>query len=621
MARLPQPGGDNGNWGDILNEYLSVSHGLDGVLADGSVGTDQLHDGAVNRDKLSSSVRQSLNKSDSALQNITNLLSAGSNITITGDGSDSSPYVINSQNSGGDVVGPASNSSNAIPRFSGTSGKTIQDSQVYVSNDGSMSVGNGSTAKFTVFGKPDNGNANNFIALFAENGISPEQSNVAGSASNRAVMVQGSGGAAYIGRDIANNIEFAMGVSSNGSAFAGSMTGQDFQLRTGNTTRVTIDTSGKVGMGTASPLTKLHLQSGNMTFGYTPNSRSLATFASSHSAGTTIAIISPDTAGSYSGIFMGSPSFETGGQIQYYPIDGYWRFLSTSSESFRFNSTGIAIGNPNGLQPTHSLTLPSTATGAAHYNTSDQTINYERFRQYWSGNAYYLTTESNGTGVGRNLSIGTPTRRFAIWDIPSNSGIFQFAVGTGVSNAAGVVLSGSPSQSSGSYAPLAINIAVNQSGSAGYTGMLMNITETSIGSGQQYLADFQVGGASKFSVDTNGKTISTGGIKSRTAALIPSSNSYTPNSATTDLAIISNPTANFTIANPSSTADDGQRLVIRIVSGVAAYTPSWGSAYMASGMTSLPTTSLPSSKTVTLSFVYDSSIAKWILLAADTVGY
>lgn len=32
MARLPQPGGDEGNWGQILNEYLQVEHRIDGSL-------------------------------------------------------------------------------------------------------------------------------------------------------------------------------------------------------------------------------------------------------------------------------------------------------------------------------------------------------------------------------------------------------------------------------------------------------------------------------------------------------------------------------------------------------------------------------------------------------------
>lgn len=32
MARLPNPGGDTGNWGSILNDYLSQSHNPDGTL-------------------------------------------------------------------------------------------------------------------------------------------------------------------------------------------------------------------------------------------------------------------------------------------------------------------------------------------------------------------------------------------------------------------------------------------------------------------------------------------------------------------------------------------------------------------------------------------------------------
>ncbi len=34
MARLPQVGGDDGNWGEILNEFLEVAHNIDGSLKD-----------------------------------------------------------------------------------------------------------------------------------------------------------------------------------------------------------------------------------------------------------------------------------------------------------------------------------------------------------------------------------------------------------------------------------------------------------------------------------------------------------------------------------------------------------------------------------------------------------
>lgn len=36
MANLPTPGGDNGNWGTILNEYLEVEHNGDGTHLDAS---------------------------------------------------------------------------------------------------------------------------------------------------------------------------------------------------------------------------------------------------------------------------------------------------------------------------------------------------------------------------------------------------------------------------------------------------------------------------------------------------------------------------------------------------------------------------------------------------------
>jgi len=62
MGRLPQPGGDDGTWGQILNDFLSVSLNTDGTvkagvlsganLQNGSIGTTQLADGAVTTAKL-----------------------------------------------------------------------------------------------------------------------------------------------------------------------------------------------------------------------------------------------------------------------------------------------------------------------------------------------------------------------------------------------------------------------------------------------------------------------------------------------------------------------------------------------------------------------------------------
>jgi len=53
MARLPQPGSDDGTWGDILNDFLSIEHNADGTLKDNSVTTAKIADGNVTPAKLS----------------------------------------------------------------------------------------------------------------------------------------------------------------------------------------------------------------------------------------------------------------------------------------------------------------------------------------------------------------------------------------------------------------------------------------------------------------------------------------------------------------------------------------------------------------------------------------
>ena len=48
MARLPQPGGDSGNWGAILNDYLAQSHKPDGTIKDNAVTSSALAPDSVN---------------------------------------------------------------------------------------------------------------------------------------------------------------------------------------------------------------------------------------------------------------------------------------------------------------------------------------------------------------------------------------------------------------------------------------------------------------------------------------------------------------------------------------------------------------------------------------------
>lgn len=57
MARLPTPGGDDGAWGAILNDFLEQAHNGDGSLKTAS----------ITKAKLATSVQDSLDKADAAL--------------------------------------------------------------------------------------------------------------------------------------------------------------------------------------------------------------------------------------------------------------------------------------------------------------------------------------------------------------------------------------------------------------------------------------------------------------------------------------------------------------------------------------------------------------------------
>lgn len=54
MARLPIPGGDDGHWGGILNDFLSQVHNPDGTLKNQTVAGSQLVNSTVSSDKLAS---------------------------------------------------------------------------------------------------------------------------------------------------------------------------------------------------------------------------------------------------------------------------------------------------------------------------------------------------------------------------------------------------------------------------------------------------------------------------------------------------------------------------------------------------------------------------------------
>lgn len=67
MARLPQPGQDAGNWGEILNDFLKQSIDDNGSLKANTVDRSQIKDASINEAKLDSSVQSKLNAVSSGI--------------------------------------------------------------------------------------------------------------------------------------------------------------------------------------------------------------------------------------------------------------------------------------------------------------------------------------------------------------------------------------------------------------------------------------------------------------------------------------------------------------------------------------------------------------------------
>jgi len=333
----------------------------------------------------------------------------------------------------------------------------------------------------------------------------------------------------------------------------------------------------------------------------------------------------PATPGVYAGIPTGlSPRFTmapSSGSVR--AVDnnvGTIRFINSTSGTIQMisNSVGLFAFGPSlfGLDPTHTLTLPSTATGIALYNTADQTTNYERVRQYWTGNVYNIYGEIAGTGsvrVIRLSAFGNATQALQL-NATSTSGFIQ-AIGTS-STASAIVLnaSGTLSSSSGVQYGITVQPTLNQSSTAGYTALLVNPTETATGSGTKLLADFQVGGTSLVRISNAGAVTAPLVINTSNAVTVAAGAATVP--VTRQLTTVTNNAASaVTITISTSGAVDGQRLVVRFYDfSAAAQTISWVNTE--NSTTSVPTASNGSTTLpLNVGFQYNSATSKWRCLA------
>lgn len=165
----------------------------------------------------------------------------------------------------------------------------------------------------------------------------------------------------------------------------------------------------------------------------------------------------------------------------------------------------------------------------AVYNSADQTTNYERFRAYWDSNVLWILSENGGSGTRREMRIGNGGAVINLPGGPSSNGAASVnCTNTGSPGVVQFKVYGGMGASSGIQYGVVVSPTMSQTGTGGYTALLINPAETSnTGTGAKLLVDAQVGGTTKFKVSNTGAVSVSG-----TAATI-SSGTGTPEGAVT----------------------------------------------------------------------------------------
>lgn len=151
--------------------------------------------------------------------------------------------------------------------------------------------------------------------------------------------------------------------------------------------------------------------------------------------------------------------------------------------------------------PTHTVTMGSTGTGIALYNTADQTTNYERVRMQWVSNRFDITVGTWGSWSYRSIRIWANSWLDTSWGVtnitvePNN---LRYAIRSWSSASLWHVFTvWANTASSWTHNILSISWTLNHSWTAWYTALLINPTETTTGSGLKLLQDRQVWWSSK----------------------------------------------------------------------------------------------------------------------------
>jgi len=318
-------------------------------------------------------------------------------------------------------------------------------------------VGVGTTSPLTRFHTvgATASSATDFIGLFSETGVTPEATTGLTTAlAQKAAVVQGDGGAYFVGRDVTNDIEFIFGTSIAGSAFAGATTNHDFQLRTNNVDRVTIkSTTGNVGVGDASPAALFTVGNGD-----------LFQVSSTGAVTTSGGIVSLNTNSNF------AVNVATGTSTGAVTIGGNANTVAIDSSDWNITATGVM----SGISGITNIGAIASTTGNISLNNNSTT---------------YTINLGTGTTTGAITLGGTGTQTISVGN---GAGIKTVNLGSATTTSTTTLLSGSGG----------LNLNVN------------NSQPTNIATGTSAGAISIGGGSNTVAVNSSSWDISTAGVLS-----------------------------------------------------------------------------------------------------------
>jgi hypothetical protein len=145
------------------------------------------------------------------------------------------------------------------------------------------------------------------------------------------------------------------------------------------------------------------------------------------------------------------------------------------------------------------------------YNTADKTTDYERLTGRWDSNVAKLMTQFGGSAASRFLQIGCASgagsntvSTYLQLQASSSASVAIGLIAGSWTGASTMRAAATLASSSGTQILFAVDPTINQSGTAGYTVLDLNPTETATGSGTKLLLRAAVGGVAVATITNAG---------------------------------------------------------------------------------------------------------------------